>query len=417
MSHETAIARRQVEITNRLGLRLRAAGQFVGIARRFQCEIRVHYQGNQCNGKSILDLATLAAECGTRLDLEACGPRRGFGRRGAGHRGRGSILPGRERTGALLMMSDPSQVIVTIEDFAFHSVHSLAVHHRDFPRSGAKATPLRMPPHALPNGCYGPSTVHRATGAGSTSARHRGCPSVREARLLGTRMRSLCHPASGPGEPIMIAQLMKHCGSQSERLAARLVPTSRAQSIIGMRLKHIDNPSFDDPTVREAILAPLTDSADDQVSRRLRPSSGSLLAGKPMRSAVVVSRAGGPPVPQDELSGMPPSQLREKLNPAWADRGDLDEIELLECESWRSSTGSSRCTYGWSSRSPGSVPRSVTTCANVSATAISRWFGRWVARFRQGQSVQHLRDAGDPERAHAERVENHASPRSPVRPR
>ena len=74
MSHETAVARRQVEITNRLGLHLRAADQFVRLARRFQCEIRVHYQGNECNGKSILDLTILAAECGTRLDLEACGP-------------------------------------------------------------------------------------------------------------------------------------------------------------------------------------------------------------------------------------------------------------------------------------------------------------------------------------------------------
>ncbi len=74
MSHETAVARRQVEITNRLGLHMRAADQFVRLARRFQCEIRVHYQGKECNGKSILDLTILAAVCGTRLDLEACGP-------------------------------------------------------------------------------------------------------------------------------------------------------------------------------------------------------------------------------------------------------------------------------------------------------------------------------------------------------
>ncbi len=74
MSHETAVVRRQIEITNCLGLHLRAADRFVRLARRFQCEIRVHYQGNECNGKSILDLATLAAECGTLLDLEACGP-------------------------------------------------------------------------------------------------------------------------------------------------------------------------------------------------------------------------------------------------------------------------------------------------------------------------------------------------------
>jgi phosphocarrier protein HPr len=74
MSHETAVARRQVEISNPLGLHLRAADQFVRLARRFQSEIRVHYQGNASNGKSILELMTLAAECGTRLDLEACGP-------------------------------------------------------------------------------------------------------------------------------------------------------------------------------------------------------------------------------------------------------------------------------------------------------------------------------------------------------
>jgi hypothetical protein len=31
------------------------------------------------------------------------------------------------------MTSDPNQVIVTTEDYPFHSVHSLSVHHRDFP--------------------------------------------------------------------------------------------------------------------------------------------------------------------------------------------------------------------------------------------------------------------------------------------
>jgi phosphocarrier protein HPr len=73
-SHERPVTRRQVEIINRFGLTLRAADQFVRLAQRFQCEIRVHYQGNACNGKSIIELMTLAAECGTRLDLEACGP-------------------------------------------------------------------------------------------------------------------------------------------------------------------------------------------------------------------------------------------------------------------------------------------------------------------------------------------------------
>ena len=74
MSHDTTVAHRQVQITNSLGLHLRPADKFVKLALRYRSEIRVHYNGNQFNGKSILDLTTLAAECGTRLELEACGP-------------------------------------------------------------------------------------------------------------------------------------------------------------------------------------------------------------------------------------------------------------------------------------------------------------------------------------------------------
>jgi phosphocarrier protein HPr len=74
MSHETTVARRQVEVTNSLGLHMRPANKFVELALQFQAEIRVHYNGSEFNGKSILDLTSLAAECGTLLDLEARGP-------------------------------------------------------------------------------------------------------------------------------------------------------------------------------------------------------------------------------------------------------------------------------------------------------------------------------------------------------
>jgi phosphocarrier protein HPr len=74
MSHDSQVARRQVEITNALGLHLRPADKFVRLAHRFQSEIRVHHEGQEINGKSILDLTTLAAECGTLLHLEARGP-------------------------------------------------------------------------------------------------------------------------------------------------------------------------------------------------------------------------------------------------------------------------------------------------------------------------------------------------------
>jgi hypothetical protein len=36
------------------------------------------------------------------------------------------------------MTSDPSQVIVGTEDYPFHSVHGVSVHHRDFPEVRAE---------------------------------------------------------------------------------------------------------------------------------------------------------------------------------------------------------------------------------------------------------------------------------------
>lgn len=71
---EPQVARCQVEILNAYGLHLRPADKFVRLALSFQSEIRVYFKGNQYNGKSILDLTTLAAEQGSRLDLEAVGP-------------------------------------------------------------------------------------------------------------------------------------------------------------------------------------------------------------------------------------------------------------------------------------------------------------------------------------------------------
>ncbi|WP_435020536.1 HPr family phosphocarrier protein [Tundrisphaera sp. TA3] len=74
MSQDSQVARRQVEITNVLGLHLRPADKFVRMANQFQSQIQVHHLGRQINGKSILDLTTLAAEQGTQLVLEARGP-------------------------------------------------------------------------------------------------------------------------------------------------------------------------------------------------------------------------------------------------------------------------------------------------------------------------------------------------------
>jgi phosphocarrier protein len=67
------VARRQVQVNNDLELYLRVADKFVKLANSFQSEVRVHCKGIIANGKSILSLLSLAAECGTMLALEAEG--------------------------------------------------------------------------------------------------------------------------------------------------------------------------------------------------------------------------------------------------------------------------------------------------------------------------------------------------------
>lgn len=65
---------RQVRVVNAHGLHMRPASKFVSVAVQYQAEIRVRCAGMEANGKSILDMTSLAAECGATLELEAAGP-------------------------------------------------------------------------------------------------------------------------------------------------------------------------------------------------------------------------------------------------------------------------------------------------------------------------------------------------------
>ena len=66
-------SRRQTEITTSQGLHLRAAYRLVELAKQFRSEVSVIYNGRAANCRSILDLMTLAAELGARLEIEAQG--------------------------------------------------------------------------------------------------------------------------------------------------------------------------------------------------------------------------------------------------------------------------------------------------------------------------------------------------------
>ena len=64
----------RVKISNGLGLHLRAASRLVQLVKPFQSEVRICCEGRAANGKSILDLITLGAERGARLEIEINGP-------------------------------------------------------------------------------------------------------------------------------------------------------------------------------------------------------------------------------------------------------------------------------------------------------------------------------------------------------
>lgn len=68
------ILNRVVQIKNALGLHLRAAEKLVTSARPFLADIRIICNSRDADGKSILEVMTLAAECGSRLELRADGP-------------------------------------------------------------------------------------------------------------------------------------------------------------------------------------------------------------------------------------------------------------------------------------------------------------------------------------------------------
>ncbi len=64
---------RHATVVNPLGLHARPAAQFVKLATTFQSEVLVVKDGMPINGKSIMGVMMLAAECGSTLVVRADG--------------------------------------------------------------------------------------------------------------------------------------------------------------------------------------------------------------------------------------------------------------------------------------------------------------------------------------------------------
>jgi phosphocarrier protein len=64
---------RTVTIVNKFGLHARPAAEFVKLASRFRSEIWVRREELEVNGKSIMGVMMLAAECGSAITIRAAG--------------------------------------------------------------------------------------------------------------------------------------------------------------------------------------------------------------------------------------------------------------------------------------------------------------------------------------------------------
>lgn len=67
------VVERTAPIVNRLGLHARPAAEFVKLANRFQAHVAVRKDELEVNGKSIMGMMMLAAECGSALVIRAEG--------------------------------------------------------------------------------------------------------------------------------------------------------------------------------------------------------------------------------------------------------------------------------------------------------------------------------------------------------
>ena len=68
------MAERSVQILNRNGLHARPAAEIVRAASKFASEVTIVRDDLEVNGKSIMGVMMLAAECGATLTLRAHGP-------------------------------------------------------------------------------------------------------------------------------------------------------------------------------------------------------------------------------------------------------------------------------------------------------------------------------------------------------
>jgi phosphocarrier protein len=73
MALDDILTQRDVKVVNSLGLHARPAAMFVKLANTFTSDIEVGNDSMMVNGKSIMGVMMLAAECGSTIRIKASG--------------------------------------------------------------------------------------------------------------------------------------------------------------------------------------------------------------------------------------------------------------------------------------------------------------------------------------------------------
>jgi phosphocarrier protein len=74
MADSSLMAERSVRVQNKNGIHARPAAEIVKVAAKYKSDITLSREGLEVNGKSIMGVMMLAAECGSELLLRASGP-------------------------------------------------------------------------------------------------------------------------------------------------------------------------------------------------------------------------------------------------------------------------------------------------------------------------------------------------------
>ncbi len=131
----------------------------------------------------------------------------------------------------------------------------------------------------------------------------------------------------------MLAQLISRHSSPPACRTAGTGSIARARRILRTQVTYIDQTSFRDPTVRDTILAPSTDSVDDQVARPWQSPE--------WRARLPAGRSSAPILSREQETQLfrkmnylkcRANRLKEQLDPDWPDPCDLDEIDRLQSE-------------------------------------------------------------------------------------